>query len=78
MIMTTLTSNIKGYRRRGYYGLEPHRDKEIISLPLAGARFLTFWELIKEDLPKYSKLLVENILTPSPVFLKMKEFGWVS
>ena len=66
--MTIQTSNIKGYRFRGSYDLRPH-TYPIISLSLAGAKFLTGWELFRAH-------LIDNITAPNPVweFLKNNHF----
>lgn len=68
MIMITQTSEIKGYKFRGFYDARP--KGKIISIPLAGAKFLGGFELIRAH-------LVDNITMPSPIWLMLKEKGYV-
>lgn len=61
--------NIKGYKLIGYSDLHPPYN-EIISLSLNGAKFLTGFPLIAAH-------MADNITKPSPLWLALKEKGFV-
>jgi hypothetical protein len=60
---------IKGYKLIGYSDLHPPYTT-IISVPLKGAKFLT-------GFPLYAAHMVDNITAPTPLWLMLKEKGYV-
>ena len=60
---------LKGYRTRAY-GHACVPCFETLEVPLNGARFLTFMQVVTEYLRKYSKVLADNI-TKESVWLKI-------
>jgi hypothetical protein len=68
--MIIQTSSIKGYKLIGFSDLHP-ADNRIISVPLAGAKFLTGMPLIMAH-------LADNITAPSPLWLMLKNKGLVT
>lgn len=61
---------IKGYKFRSF-SIYPPMRREIISVPLKGAKFLAGWDLIRAH-------MVDNITQPSPLWLMLKEKNLVS
>ena len=60
---------LKGYRTRAY-GHACVPCFEMLEVSLSGARFLTFMQVVTEDLKKYSKILADDI-TRESVWLKI-------
>jgi hypothetical protein len=60
---------IKGYKLIGYSDLHPPYTT-IISVPLEGAKFLTWMKLIMAH-------LTDNITAPSPLCLMLKNKGYI-
>lgn len=66
--MKTLT----GYKTRAYgWAAVPCFD--MLTLPLDGARFLTFMQVFIEDLPKYARAMADDITRPSALWLMLKD-----
>lgn len=49
----------------------------VVELPTAEATYLTFDEVLKTTLDNYRQVMIDHITKPSPIFLKMKEIGWI-